>query len=432
MQTSTEIPVVIGSEADLHHAVHAIYGAWRAGRAVVAVVSPQEPIADDLLQRAEQLGLPSQPGALAALLVHALDRSGLPATLVPPFQESLLPTESRGIVVVPGATEHAQAVRTAPGGAPLLRVALLGCGTVGGGVLARLLARPDLFRVTGVAVRDLERERPGVPRGLLVRDAAALVRQEADVVVELFGGTEPARSLIVDALESGRSVVTANKALLATDVGALTRLAGRRGASLRFSASVGGALPALEAVRRAAAAGRVQSISGVLNGTCNDVLDRCAAGLAFDDALAAAQEAGYAEADPLLDLDGSDSAQKLALLAREAFGTVLDWRRIPRRGILGLDRSALETAARRGQAVRLVATCERTAAGLRASVQPLEIPHGHLFARARGADNALRIESRDGRVTDLAARGAGRWPTTEAVLADLFDLAAERTLEEVA
>jgi len=432
MQPSTEIPVLIGSEADLHHAVHEIYRTWRAGRAVVAVVASREPIADDLLQRAEQLGLPSQPGALAALLVLALDRSGLPATLVVPFQESLLATEARGIVVVPGLTERATAARTAPCKTPLLRVALLGCGTVGGGVLARLLARPDLFRVTGVAVRDLERERPGVPRSLLVRDPTALVRQEADVVVELFGGVEPARSLIVNALELGRSVVTANKALLATEVGALTRLAGRRGASLRFSASVGGALPALEAVRRAAAAGRVQSISGVLNGTCNDVLDRCAAGLTFDDALAAAREAGYAEADPLLDLDGSDTAQKLALLAREAFGTVLDWRRISRRGILGLDRSALETAARRGQAVRLVATCERTAAGLRASVQPLEVPHSHLFAKARGADNALRIESRDGRVTDLTGRGAGRWPTTEAVMADLHDLAAERAFEEVA
>ncbi|HEY2738637.1 MAG TPA: hypothetical protein VGK45_09540, partial [Thermoanaerobaculia bacterium] len=254
MQTSIEIPVVIGSEADLHHAVHAIYRTWRAGRAVVAVVCPQEPVADDLLRRAEQLGLPTQPGALAVLLVHALDRSGLPATLVAPFQESLLPNESRGIVVVPGAAERKP---TAPSNAPILQVALLGCGIVGGGVLARLLARPDLFRVTGVAVRDLERERPGVPRGLLVRDPAALVRQEADVVVELFGGTEPARSLIVNALESGRSVVTANKALLATEVGALTRLAGRRGVSLRFSASVGGALPALEAVRRAASAGRV-------------------------------------------------------------------------------------------------------------------------------------------------------------------------------
>jgi len=428
MKTSTVIRVQIGSEADLPHAVHEIYRTWRAGRAVVVLVSalePIAPIADDLLRRAEQLGLPTQPRSLAALLALALDRSGLPATLVdscPPA--GLLTTEARGIVIVPDSTQSKPA-QAAPGKTPPLRVALLGCGTVGGGVLARLLARPDLFHVTGVAVRDLERRRPDVPRGLLVRDPATLVRREADIVVELLGGTEPARSLIVSALELGRSVVTANKALLASDVGALTRLAERRGVSLRFSASVGGALPALEAVRRAALSGRLQSISGVLNGTCNDVIDRCAAGLSFDEALTAAREAGYAEADPILDLDGSDAAQKLALLAREAFGTALDWRRIPRRGILGLDRSALETAARRGQAVRLVATCERTAAGLRASVQPLEVPHDHLFAKARSADNALRIESRDGRVTDLTARGAGRWPTTEAVMADLFDLATE-------
>jgi len=244
-----------------------------------------------------------------------------------------------------------------------------------------------------------------------------------------MGGIEPARSLIIQALELGRSVVTANKALLADEIGFLERLAGRRGAVLRLSASVGGALPALEAVRRAAAAARVQAISGVLNGTCNDVLDRWATGSTFDEAVAAARNAGYAEADPTLDLDGSDAAQKLALLARDAFGVTLDWRRIPRRGVVGLDRSSLATAARRGQAVRLVAACERTAAGLRATVQPLEVPLDHPFARARGADNALRIEHRDGRITDLAARGAGRWPTTEAVMADLYDLVVQRVAE---
>ena len=201
MKTSTVIRVLIGSEADLPHAVHEIYRECRAGRAVVAVVSSLDPVAEDLLQRAEQLGLPPQPGALAALLLLALDRSGLPATLVDPCQAGLPATEGRGILVVPGLPERAPAARPAPGRAPLLRVALLGCGTVGGGVLARLLARPDLFRVTGVAVRDLERaERLGVPRGLLVRDPAALVRREADIVVELLGGTEPARSLIVSAL----------------------------------------------------------------------------------------------------------------------------------------------------------------------------------------------------------------------------------------
>jgi homoserine dehydrogenase len=279
-----------------------------------------------------------------------------------------------------------------------------------------------------VAVRDLGRaERSWVPRHLLVRDPAALVEREADVVVELFGGIEPARSLIVRALELGRAVVTANKALLAEEIGPLSRLASRRGVALRCSASVGGALPALEAVRRAALSGRIEAVSGVLNGTCNYILDRIGEGMSLDEAVAAAQEAGFAEADPLLDLDGSDAAQKLALLAREAFGTALDWRRIPRRGLTGLDRSVLDAVARRGRAVRLVASCERTAAGLRASVQPLEIPLDHPFARLRGADNALRIEHRSGETLDLTARGAGRWPTTEAVFADLYDLLAERS-----
>jgi homoserine dehydrogenase len=411
-----------------HEPVHEIYRQWRAGHGVVVIVpeTAAAPSSDDLLQRAEQLGLPPQPGSATALLAGALDRSGLPFRLADPAQEFFL--NERGIVIVPagcGALGISPAPRREPPQRPL-RIALLGCGTVGGGVLARLLARPDLFRVTGVAVRDLQQpERFWVPRNLLVRDPAALVESEADTVVELIGGIEPARSLIVRALELGRSVVTANKALLAEEIGPLSRLAARRGASLRGSASVGGALPALETVRRAAASGRIQAISGVLNGTCNYVLDRIGGGLSLDEAVAAAQEAGFAEADPLLDLDGSDAAQKLALLAREAFGTALDWRRIPRRGLSGFDRAAVDTAARRGRAVRLVASCERTAAGLRASVQPLELPLDHPFARIRGADNALRIESRNG-VLDLTARGAGRWPTTEAVLADLYDLLAER------
>jgi homoserine dehydrogenase len=307
-----------------------------------------------------------------------------------------------------------------------LRVALLGCGTVGGGVLTRLLARPSLFRVTGVAVRELGRVRaPAVPRRLLTDDPAALLERDSDVVVELLGGREPARGLISWALHLGRHVVTANKALLAGEVDSLVERADRRGGSLRFSASVGGALPALEAVRRAAASGPVRSIAGVLNGTCNFVLDRLAEGSTYGKALKLARDAGYAEADPALDVDGSDSAQKLSLLAREAFGEALPWQRISRRGIDGLDERAVAEAARRGRRVRLVASCERAAEGLRASVQPLELPPDHPLARPRGAGNALAIELASGEVVTLEARGAGRWPTTEAVMADLHDLAAE-------
>jgi homoserine dehydrogenase len=336
-------------------------------------------VKQNLLKRAEQLGLPPRSA------VSRLDRSSLP---------------------FPFLNLH-----------PPLRAALLGCGTVGGGVLHHLLARPDLFEVTGVLVRDLLKGR-SLPRHLFTADADELLGRGTDVVIELLGGRAPAGLLIRESLALGRSVVTANKALLAEEIGPLSELAARRGAFLLYSASVGGALPALETVRRAAALGPIRSISGVLNGTCTFVLDRCLAGSSFEEAVAEAQAAGYAEADPTLDLDGSDTAQKLALLIREAFGADLPWREIPRQGIAGLPS---------GKTLRLVASCERTADGLAASVRPVELPAGHLFARATGAGNALRIEMEDGSRTELTAPGAGRWPTSASVLADLHDLLAARS-----
>jgi homoserine dehydrogenase len=479
---------VLRSEADLPLAVHEIYREWRAGRRVLAVVSALGCTTDDLLKRAQQLGLPPQPEGLAALLgtgetaaaallTLSLDRSGLPATLLDPTQIGLITRGDdrldvdpaaldvpylqdkleRAIVVVPGCVGRDRAghathvvpdltarflarqlgascpdrMAPPPTAGPPLRVALLGCGTVGGGVLSRLLAHPSLFHVIGVAVRDLGRVRaPNVPRRLLTDDPAALLARDADVVVELLGGREPAHGWIARALDSGRHVVTANKALLAGEVENLSELATRRGVSLRFSASVGGALPALEAVRRAAASGRVRAITGVLNGTCNFVLDRCAAGDSFAGAVALARDAGYAEADPTLDLDGSDAAQKLSLLVREAFGVPLPWESIPRRGIADLEERAAAEAARRGRRLRLVAVCERTREGLRASVQPLDLSPDHPCAWTVGADNALVIQLENGGQIRLAARGAGRWPTTEAVMADLYDLMAERDVKD--
>lgn len=423
-QTSQLRVLKLGQCADLTLAVHEIYREWRAGRRVLAVASAG-PAGDDLLKRAEQLGLPPRPGATpAVLLAFALDRSGIPATLLDPSQLSLLSRRleaGNGVVVVPGGNDP-EPPAPLHASRPPLRVTLFGCGSVGGGVLTHLLAHPEAFRVTGVLVRDPGRERgPGVPRDLLTADAGDLMAREADVVVELLGGREPARRLIRQALGRGRSVVTANKALLADELGSLSALASYQGVSLLHSASVGGALPALEAVRRAAASGRVRRISGVLNGTCNFVLDRCLAGSSIAAAVAAAQAAGYCEADPALDLDGSDAAQKLALLAREAFGASLRWDRIPRQGIEGY-----QGGARSDKVVRLVAACERTRDGFAANVQPLELQADHPFARTVAAGNALRIEMEDGGVTDLAAQGAGRWPTSEAVMADLHDLLAER------
>jgi homoserine dehydrogenase len=427
MKPTPQVRVLkLGRCSDVSSAVSQIYREWRAGRRVLAVVAGSGPTGDDLLARAEQLGLPPQhEAAPAELLALALDRSGIPAVRLEPTQISLLSrrleTGNRVVIVPGGDPPEPPAPRRSR--CPPLRVTLLGCGTVGGGVLAHLLARPESFRVTGALVRDCDRDRgPGVPLHLLTKNARDLMARPADVVVELLGGREPARRLIRQALGLGRSVVTANKALLAEEIGPLSALASYQGVSLLHSASVGGALPALEAVRHAAARGRVRRISGVLNGTCNFVLDRCLAGSSFRAAVAEAREAGYCEADAALDLDGSDTAQKLVLLAREAFGARLRWDQIPRQGI--------ETLATRpdctDRIIRLVALCERTHDGVAASVGPQELPPDHPFARTAGAGNALRIEMEDGSVTDLAARGAGRWPTSEAVMADLHDLLATR------
>ncbi len=550
---------------DLPLAVHEVYRAWREGSRVVAVVSALGATTNELLRRAEQLGLPpdgaASPEALAAflatgesasaaLLTLALRRSGIPSTLLDPAQVGLrtegdlLDAEpvavdvrrleralAGGVVVVPGFTGRDGAGRTTllgrggsdltavflatalgarctlvkdvdglwtrdPGGRPAarredcarrfaaaswstvvrlgnglvqrkaldfaaahgqplhvvapasphgtwigagpdrlaappppprkLRVALLGCGTVGGGVLSRLLALPDLFAVEGVVVRDCGKARLGdPPASLFGNEWRALVERPADVLVELIGGHDPAGAAVRRALAAGRHVVTANKALLAEEVEALEALAAARGVSLRYSAAVGGAMPALETVRRAAALGAVRMVTGVVNGTTTFVLDRLAGGASLAEAVAAATAAGFAEADPTLDLDGTDAAQKLSLLARAAWGATPPRERL---AAVGLDRMSpdMPAVARAGRrVVRLVATCVRTGRGVQARVEPVALQADDPLAVA-GAGNALRVVLDSGATLHVAAQGAGRWPTTEAVMADLFDLWRER------
>ena len=280
-----------------------------------------------------------------------------------------------------------------------LRVALLGCGTVGGGVYQRLTALPNFFEVVGIGTRK-------------TTPIEGLLEEPVDVVVELLGGEEPARTLISKALRLGRNVVTANKALLATDHTNLQKVASHNGVSLKYSAAVGGVLPALETIERACRVGPLHSISGVLNGTTNFILDQLANGLPFTDALIAAKEHGYAERDPQLDLNGTDAAQKLILLARAAFDVDLPFSSISRQGIENLN------APRLGHVTRLIAECRRDGA----SVKPVELPLDHPLARVSGVENRLLIQFQDGKCWAISGHGAGRWPTTEAVLADLFDL----------
>ncbi len=306
---------------------------------------------------------------------------------------------------------------------PPLIVALLGCGIVGGGVYERLRALPEVFTITGVGVRNRKLKRfPSVPADLVTEDLEELVKRSCDVVVELIGGTTRAYELVRCALRTGRHVVTANKALLATHGEELQSIAAENGVALLSSAAVGGALPALETIERAKAAGPIRAVSGVLNATSNFVLDEIAAGAKLTDAIAAAQKNGYAEADLSFDLDGTDAAQKLILLARLAFGVPLSLESVQREGIDGLTATDLQAARDRRRSVRLIATCRRTAQGVAARVAPKELPQSHPLASVGGAQNRILVELVNGETFVASGSGAGRWPTTEAVIADLMDI----------
>jgi homoserine dehydrogenase len=304
-----------------------------------------------------------------------------------------------------------------------LRVALLGCGVVGGGVFQRLVALPELFTVTGVGTRKVERARSaGVPGELITEDLEALVNRPCDVVVELIGGTTRAASLVEQSLKLGRNVVTANKALLAHSQAHLEALAKASEASLRYSAAVGGVLPALEIISRVKADGPWRRFSGVLNGTCNFVLEQLAAGSTLSDAVQLAQAKGYAEEDPKLDLDGIDAAQKLILLARAAFDINLPLHLLDIEGISGVTTETMRQAGERNRTVRLVAECRQVQGEIEASVAPVELPLSHPLAQVKGAENRLILEPEVGEPIVVSGTGAGRWPTTEAVLADLFEV----------
>ncbi|HEV3458341.1 MAG TPA: homoserine dehydrogenase [Thermoanaerobaculia bacterium] len=308
-----------------------------------------------------------------------------------------------------------------------LRVVLLGLGTVGGGVFRHLLAQLDRFIVVGIAVSDPERHiRAGVPATLLERDPWRLLARPCDLVVEALGGCEPAARLIAAALARGRAVVSANKEAMAEQGERLVRHAAAHGAELRFSAAVGGAVPVLEAVTRAAAAGEVRAVRGVLNGTSNYVLDRLAEGCDLAAAVRLAQQQGFAEADPARDLDGRDAACKLRLLARAAFGVDLAAGTVACRGIDAEGGTTVKAAHARGQVIRLLAECRREGGGVRAEVRPVALPARDFLAGARGEENRVVIERVGGPPLRLAGRGAGRWPTAEAMLADILEIVRRR------
>jgi homoserine dehydrogenase len=324
-----------------------------------------------------------------------------------------------------------------------LRVALLGCGVVGSEVARLLIGQEADLRarvgrpleLVGIAVRQPDRDRAGIDSQLLTTDAEALVtREDVDLVIEVIGGIEPARSLILAAMRHGASVVTANKELLAADGAALFEAAEQAGADLYFEAAVAGAIPIIRPLRESLVGDEITSVIGIVNGTTNYILDRMdTGGISFAEALREAQQFGYAEADPTADVEGFDAAAKAAILASLAFHTRVTGADVYREGITGVTSTDIASAHDIGCVVKLLAICqlsppvaspaERTVS---VRVHPAMIPRSHPLAAVGDAYNAVFVESMSAGRLMFYGPGAGGSPTASAVLGDLVTVARNR------
>jgi homoserine dehydrogenase len=324
-----------------------------------------------------------------------------------------------------------------------LRVALLGCGVVGSEVARLIIGQAEDLRarvgrpleLVGIAVRGYDRDRPGIDPELFTTDAEALVtRADVDLVIEVIGGIEPARSLILAALRHGASVVTANKTLLAADGSALFEAAQRAGADLYFEAAVAGAIPIIRPLRESLVGDEITSVIGIVNGTTNYILDRMdTAGIGFAEALAEAQQLGYAEADPTADVEGFDAAAKAAILASLAFHTRVTGADVYREGITAITPADIASAHAIGCVVKLLAICQLSppVAGVAdrtvsVRVHPAMIPRSHPLATVGDAYNAVFVESMSAGRLMFYGPGAGGSPTASAVLGDLVTVARNR------
>jgi homoserine dehydrogenase len=321
-----------------------------------------------------------------------------------------------------------------------LQVALLGCGVVGSEV-ARLLTEhaDDLearvgarLELAGIAVRRPDRDRTsaGVDPDLFTTDAHALVtRDDVDLVVEVIGGIEPARGLILAAMEHGASVVTANKALLAEDGATLHKAAEKYGVDLYYEAAVAGAIPLLRPLRESLAGDRIQRVLGIVNGTTNYILDQMdRVGSSFAEALEQAQALGFAEADPTADIEGYDAAAKAAIIAGIAFHSAVVSGDVHREGITGVTAADVANAREMDAVAKLLAICELSpdgrAVGVR--VHPAMLPRSHPLASVHGAFNAVFVESDAAGQLMFYGPGAGGAPTASAVLGDLVTIARNK------
>jgi homoserine dehydrogenase len=323
-----------------------------------------------------------------------------------------------------------------------IRVALLGCGTVGREVARLLTEQADELaaragapvEIVGIAVRRPDKH-PELPQELVTADAASLVvSDDVDVVVELIGGIEPVRGWLLAALRAGKSVVTANKALLADHSAELSEAADASGVDLYFEAAVAGAIPLLRPLRESLAGDRITRVMGIVNGTTNYILSAMdSTGAGYSETLEEASRLGYAEADPTADVDGYDAASKAAILASLAFHTRITAADVHREGIAGVTASDLIAAQLLGRTVKLLAICERVTAddgveSVSVRVHPVMMPRSHQLAGVNGAFNAVYVEADAAGELMFYGQGAGGAPTASAVLGDLVAVARNQVL----
>jgi homoserine dehydrogenase len=323
-----------------------------------------------------------------------------------------------------------------------LRIALLGAGSVGAQVADQILNHGDELaarigagiELIGVAVRDPKSKRSvDIPAHLITTDAATLVRQ-ADIVIELMGGVEPARTLILDAINSGADIVTANKALLAHHSTEIFDAAAQVGAQVYYEAAVAGAIPIIRPLRDSLAGDRVTRILGIVNGTTNFILDRIdTLGESMEDSLVMAKKLGYAEEDSSADVEGFDAAQKASILASLAFHTHVPIDLVYREGITAITLDQVRSARKAGYVVKLLAICERVTLadgteGVSARVYPAMVPDSHPLAAVHGANNAVFVEAELAGPLMFYGAGAGGVQTASAVLGDLVSAARRHVI----
>jgi homoserine dehydrogenase len=316
-----------------------------------------------------------------------------------------------------------------------LKIGLLGCGTVGRG-LVELVGRNDALirqrsgvelRITKILVRDLDKERQGVDHALLTTQPDKVLNNGCDLVVELVGGIEPARSFIERSLARGKHVVTANKALLALDGFSLMKTAEEQNVRLGFEASVCGGIPIIRALRDGLVGNNIQRLSGILNGTCNYILTRMTEDrIEFEDALREAQAKGFAEVDPTLDVDGHDAAQKLKILTELAFSAQVDADAVQVEGIRHIAADDVEAARELGFVIKHVATAELSEDAVSLVCAPVLLPRSHQLAGIRDENNAVLVRGDAVGEMLFSGKGAGSLPSASAVLSDVVDIACHR------